>query len=92
MVNAIHLTMSNKDQIATWKANRRKLVRISHRHVVSSDVTRFAGILHRWYARLHRTRDIPAKGIRKRVRLVVTWRDHVRVPGWISTLLLRVDA
>ncbi|EKM59518.1 uncharacterized protein PHACADRAFT_250080, partial [Phanerochaete carnosa HHB-10118-sp] len=25
MVNAIHLTMSNKDQIATWKANRRKL-------------------------------------------------------------------
>jgi protein-serine/threonine kinase len=26
MVNAIHLTMSNKDQIATWKANRRKLV------------------------------------------------------------------
>ena len=26
MVNAIHLTMSSKDQIATWKANRRKLV------------------------------------------------------------------
>jgi protein-serine/threonine kinase len=26
MVNAIHLTMSAKDQIATWKANRRKLV------------------------------------------------------------------
>lgn len=26
MVNAIHLTMSNKDTIATWKANRRKLV------------------------------------------------------------------
>ena len=26
MVNAIHLTISNKDQIATWKANRRKLV------------------------------------------------------------------
>ncbi|OBZ70445.1 Serine/threonine-protein kinase CBK1 [Grifola frondosa] len=25
MVNAIHLTMSSKDQIATWKANRRKL-------------------------------------------------------------------
>ncbi|KIP05792.1 hypothetical protein PHLGIDRAFT_30746 [Phlebiopsis gigantea 11061_1 CR5-6] len=25
MVNAIHLTMTNKDQIATWKANRRKL-------------------------------------------------------------------
>lgn len=28
MVNAIHLTMSSKDQIATWKANRRKLVSI----------------------------------------------------------------
>lgn len=25
MVNAIHLTMSSKDQIATWKVNRRKL-------------------------------------------------------------------
>jgi len=25
MVNPIHLTMSSKDQIATWKANRRKL-------------------------------------------------------------------
>lgn len=25
MVNAIHLTMSSRDQIATWKANRRKL-------------------------------------------------------------------
>jgi protein-serine/threonine kinase len=25
MVNAINLTMTNKDQIATWKANRRKL-------------------------------------------------------------------
>lgn len=28
MVNAIHLTMTNKDQIATWKANRRKLVSV----------------------------------------------------------------
>lgn len=27
MVNSIHLTMSSKDTIATWKANRRKLVR-----------------------------------------------------------------
>lgn len=27
MVNAIHLTMTSKDQIATWKANRRNLVR-----------------------------------------------------------------
>ena len=30
-VNAIHLTMSSKDQIATWKANRRKLVSLSLR-------------------------------------------------------------
>ena len=30
MVNPIHLTMSSKDQIATWKANRRKLVRPMH--------------------------------------------------------------
>jgi protein-serine/threonine kinase len=29
MVNSINLTMTNKDQIATWKANRRKLVRDS---------------------------------------------------------------
>jgi len=28
MVNAINLTMTSKDQIATWKANRRKLVRL----------------------------------------------------------------
>lgn len=27
MVNSINLTMTSKDQIATWKANRRKLVR-----------------------------------------------------------------
>jgi serine/threonine protein kinase len=26
MVNSINLTMTNKDKIATWKANRRKLV------------------------------------------------------------------
>ena len=26
MVNSINLTMTNKGQIATWKANRRKLV------------------------------------------------------------------
>lgn len=28
MVNSINLTMTNKEQIATWKANRRKLVRL----------------------------------------------------------------
>lgn len=30
-VNSINLTMTSKDQIATWKANRRKLV--SHFHM-----------------------------------------------------------
>ena len=38
MVNAIHLTMSSKDQIATWKANRRKLVCSSHLHPISTDL------------------------------------------------------
>ena len=31
MVNSINLTMTNKDQIATWKANRRKLVSLLQR-------------------------------------------------------------
>jgi protein-serine/threonine kinase len=29
MVNPIHLTMTSREQIATWKANRRKLVRLT---------------------------------------------------------------
>ena len=29
MVNSIHLTMTSKDTVATWKANRRKLVRLN---------------------------------------------------------------
>jgi len=28
MVNSIHLTMTSKEAVATWKANRRKLVRL----------------------------------------------------------------
>jgi serine/threonine protein kinase len=38
MVNSINLTMTNKDQIATWKANRRKLVRVT---LVFTCLTRF---------------------------------------------------
>jgi serine/threonine protein kinase len=38
MVNSINLTMTNKDQIATWKANRRKLVRVI---LVFTCLTRF---------------------------------------------------
>jgi len=34
MVNSINLTMTSKDQIATWKANRRKLVRHSGRSLL----------------------------------------------------------
>lgn len=29
-INSINLTVSSKDQIATWKANRRKLVRLEN--------------------------------------------------------------
>ena len=36
MVNAIHLTMTSKDQIATWKANRRKLVSPHRKHFVTA--------------------------------------------------------
>lgn len=65
MVNAIHLTMSSKDQIATWKANRRKLVCGSYQHPINTDPIQFTGIFHCWYTRLYRTGNIPAKGIRK---------------------------
>jgi len=59
MVNPIHLTMTSKDQIATWKANRRKLVCDT---VIFSYLNahrqRFTGILYRWHSRLYRARDL----------------------------------
>ena len=38
MVNAINLTMTSKDQIATWKANRRKLVRVNFRDYIKASL------------------------------------------------------
>ena len=93
MVNAINLTMTSKDQIATWKANRRKLVRVNARihplHKVSILPT--TGLLDGRNAGLHSPRDLPAARLRKRMRLVVARRHHVRVPRWLPTLLLRDD-
>lgn len=40
MVNSINLTFSNKDQIATWKANRRKLVSLHSPHKFATDIWR----------------------------------------------------
>ena len=38
MVNPIHLTISSRDQIATWKANRRKLVSTIRRFSSSESI------------------------------------------------------
>lgn len=63
MVNAIHLTMSSRDQIATWKANRRKLVRFVSQSAMLLSHSVTIGVLHCWYARLHCPRDFLAKRI-----------------------------
>lgn len=47
-VNPINLTMS-REQIATWKANRRKLVCPYASLAVSSHVPVVVGLLHRWH-------------------------------------------
>lgn len=64
MVNAINLTMTSKDQIATWKANRRKLVRHSvvpiHSFARSLLIYTISGLLYRRNAGLHCTRDLLA--------------------------------
>ena len=53
MVNAINLTMTSKDQIATWKANRRKLVRINVHTVHKDSLCPTIGLLVGRNARLH---------------------------------------
>lgn len=55
MVNSINLTMTNKDQIATWKANRRKLVSLFSQVPISYMLNNFniSGILYCGNARLH---------------------------------------
>lgn len=67
MVNSINLTMSNKDQIATWKANRRKLVRVDWPPIPNPSDSFSSGLFNGWYSRLHCTGDIFAKGILERV-------------------------
>lgn len=62
MVNSINLTMTSKDQIATWKANRRKLVS----NVVATPFDSphsCIGLFNRRDTRLHRSRDIHAEGV-----------------------------
>ena len=98
MVNAINLTMTSKDQIATWKANRRKLVRLSdhplhtvHKRSWIHTHTYNLGLFDRRNARLYRARNLPATGVWSRVRLVVAWRNHVRMPRRLPAILLRDD-
>lgn len=64
MVTAIHLTMSNKDQIATWKANRRKLVSTPLAIPFASLISPFPkGVLYCRDARLHRPGNFPSEGL-----------------------------
>lgn len=88
MVNSINLTMTNKDQILTWKANRRKLVCLHDHFWWNLIWTYIAGLFHCGNARLHRSGNISTEGLRERVWLVVTWGDHVWMFGWIPAFLL----
>lgn len=64
MVNSINLTMTSKDQIATWKANRRKLVctTITFTPYLTYFYLR-QGIFNGRNTRLHCSRDLPAEGV-----------------------------
>lgn len=90
MVNSISLTMTNKDQIATWKANRRKLVRSALLLCIGEYTFTFIppGLFDCWNTRLYCTWNFPTKRIWERVRLVVTWHHHVRMLSWIPPILL----
>jgi len=91
MVNSINLTMTNKDQIATWKANRRKLV--CHRLDICSRYSlNMTGLLDCWNTRLHCSRNFPTEGLWEGMRLVVFGSDYVRVLSWLSTVLLGIHA
>jgi protein-serine/threonine kinase len=76
MVNAINLTMTSKQDIATWKANRRKL---AYSTVGTPD---YVGDLSWKGLTADLPRDLPAAGLRQGVRLVVARCDHVRVSRW----------
>ena len=45
------------------------------------------GILDCGHAGLHRTRGVHDARLQQRVRLVVTWGDHVRESCWLSAIL-----
>lgn len=64
MVNSINLTMTSKDQIATWKANRRKLVRHSSFRSFARVHGYTLGLLDSRNPRLHCTRNLPATRVR----------------------------
>jgi hypothetical protein len=61
MVNSINLTMTSKDQIATWKANRRKLVSALSPSQDAYSLKVHLGIFDRWYARLYCSGNIHAE-------------------------------
>lgn len=61
MVNSINLTMTSKDKIATWKANRRKLVSPLVLRNVLLFLTIYGGVLDSWYTRLHSPGNISAE-------------------------------
>ena len=66
---------------------------VSQSTVVCPGLTHtLTGVLNRRNARLHRPRNLHAEGLRQRVRLVVAWCHHVRVPGRLPAILLRIDA
>jgi hypothetical protein len=87
MVNAINLQMTSKGDIATWKANRRKLAYstvgtpdyVSRRRFSYTLKVGFGRLLLPLSMSLDLPRDLFAEGIRQGVRLVVPGSDHVRV-------------
>lgn len=87
IVNPIHLTMS-RETIATWKANRRKLVSGPTSNLPPSFIQNIIGLLDRWNSGLHSSRSLPAKRLWQRMRLVVPRSNHVRVLSGICAILL----
>ena len=93
MVNAINLQMTSKGDIATWKANRRKLaystvgtpdyVRVRERERSRGPVALIGCCLPFFFPffLLDLPGNLLAAGLRQGVRLVVTRSDHVRVSG-----------
>lgn len=86
MVNAINLQMTSKGDIATWKANRRKLAYSTvgtPDYVSRGDRVPFTRCptcsSYPLLVSLDLPRNLFAERLRKGVRLVVPGSDHVRV-------------